>query len=134
MLKSENKSSSQTLDEGKTLGEVKPPASPKLIIPSILILCSQCPHHKEKSLFCSKGFLQDQAFCKNFNSYKIKFFVRAWDKESKKTKETFLMSKCVNSAMLVKLYTMIRLSDVRESVYRVNRKEKEKLDTMLSNP
>jgi len=74
---------------------------------SILNLCSICSHHKEKSLFCNRGFLQDKSFCRNFNSFKIKFFVRRWEKESKKTREIYLGSKCIDHAKMVKLYSIL---------------------------
>jgi len=32
------------------------------------------------SLFCRKGKLQDKAFCRDFNSYKVKLFARRWDR------------------------------------------------------
>jgi len=66
------------------------------------------PNTRENSLFCFKGLPQfDQVFCENFNSYKVKFFLRRWDKESKKTKEIYLGSKCADFKLIIKIYSIL---------------------------
>ena len=81
------------------------PKNEKQVIPSSLILCEVCQHRKNNSLFCTKGHSQDVSeLCEDYGSFKVKLFSRTYDRQAKKMKEHFILSKCLNFTEMVALY------------------------------
>jgi len=47
-------------------------------------------------------------FCREFNSYKIKVYVRKWDPVKKKVKEVYVFSRCLTYRETLKLATLLQ--------------------------
>jgi len=46
-------------------------------------------------------------FCREFNAYKVKVYVRRWDPVKKKVRETYVFSKCLTYRETLKLATLL---------------------------
>jgi len=47
-------------------------------------------------------------FCREFNSYKIKVYVRKWDPVKKKVRETYVFSRCLGYRETLKLAVLLQ--------------------------
>jgi len=80
------------------------------LIPGEEYICKVCGHYKPKSLFCRKGILQEERmFCREFNSYKVKVYVRQWDPIKKKI---LMFSRCLNYRGTLKLKSKATISSI----------------------
>jgi len=80
----------------------------KDLVPDAEYVCKLCAHYRPGSLFCTKRRLQQKMFCREFNSYKVKVYVRRWDPVKKKVKETYVFSKCLGYRETLKLATLLQ--------------------------
>jgi hypothetical protein len=78
------------------------------LIPGEEYVCKVCAHYRPGSLFCTKRRLQQKMFCREFNSYKIKVYVRRWDPSKKKVKEVYVFSRCLTYRETLKLATLLQ--------------------------
>jgi len=78
------------------------------LIPSTEYICKVCMHYKPNSLFCTKRRLQNKMFCKEYNSYKVKVYVRKWDPAKKKVRETYVFSRCLGYRETLKLAMLLQ--------------------------
>jgi len=78
------------------------------LIPGEEYVCKVCAHYRPGSLFCTKRRLQQKMFCKEFNSYKIKVYVRKWDPVKKRVKEVYVFSRCLGYRETLKLATLLQ--------------------------
>ena len=78
------------------------------LVPGIEYVCKVCAHYRPGSLFCTKRRLQQKMFCKEFNSYKVKVYVRKWDPVKKKVKEVYVFSRCLTYRETLKLAVLLQ--------------------------
>jgi hypothetical protein len=78
------------------------------LIPGEEYICKVCMHYRPGSLFCTKRRLQQRMFCKEYNSYKVKVYVRKWDPAKKKVRETYVFSRCLTYRETLKLATLLQ--------------------------
>jgi hypothetical protein len=78
------------------------------LIPGVEYVCKVCMHYKPNSLFCTKRRLQNKMFCREFNSYKVKVYIRRWDSSKKKVKEVYVFSRCLTYRETLKLATLLQ--------------------------
>jgi len=78
------------------------------LIPGEEYVCKVCAHYRPGSLFCTKRRLQQKMFCKEFNSYKVKVYVRKWDPVKKKVRETYVFSRCLGYRETLKLAVLLQ--------------------------
>jgi len=77
------------------------------LIPGVEYICKVCAHYRPGSLFCTKRRLQQKMFCREFNSYKVKVYIRRWDSSKKKVKEVYVFSRCLTYRETLKLSTLL---------------------------
>jgi hypothetical protein len=78
------------------------------LIPGVEYVCKVCMHYKPNSLFCTKRRLQNKMFCREYNSYKVKVYVRRWDPAKKKVRETYVFSRCLTYRETLKLAVLLQ--------------------------
>jgi hypothetical protein len=55
-------------------------------------------------------------FCKEFNSYKVKVYVRKWDPVKKKVRETYVFSRCLGYRETLKLAVLLQPKTAKAKV------------------
>ena len=78
------------------------------LVPGEEYVCKVCMHYKPNSLFCTKRRLQNKMFCREFNSYKVKVYIRKWDPAKKKVRETYVFSRCLGYRETLKLAVLLQ--------------------------